>query len=363
VAELHRQNAERARRWPAALLTSSTHDTKRSEDVRARIAVLSELPREWRAAVNRWARLNRRHKTRLEGAAAPDRNDEYLFYQTVLGAWPWGAESPDEELVARIESYMLKAARESQRHTSWVNPDAAYEAALRDFVRGALDGSQPNPFLADLPALRDLIAHAGAVNALAQQLLKLTAPGVPDIYQGTELWDQSLVDPDNRRPVDFRHRTRLLRALGRRKPGRRLAADLLAAKADGRIKLYLTARALAFRRDHPALFARGEYVPLASAGARTEHVVAFARRDEEDEVIVAVPRLVVGLTGKELVEPIGPEIWGETRLVLPDVEAGRRYQDVFSGLTVKTKAAQEGAVLALAEVFGVWPFALLEGVD
>jgi (1->4)-alpha-D-glucan 1-alpha-D-glucosylmutase len=360
VAEFHRENAERARRWPHGLLTSSTHDTKRSEDVRARIAVLSELPREWRVAVNRWTRLNRGHKTRVEGASAPDRNDEYLFYQTLLGAWPWGAETPDDVFVARIEAFMLKAAREAQVHTSWVNPDPAYEEALQRFVRAALDTSRPNPFLEDFATLREMVAHAGTFNALAQQLLKLTAPGVPDIYQGTELWDQSLVDPDNRRPVDYRQRTRLLRGLQRRHPGHRLAADLLATKADGRVKLYLTARALACRAAYPDLFARGDYIPLAAAGAAADHVVAFARRDAGNEFIVVVPRLVVGLTGKELVDPIGPEVWGDTGLLLPDAEPGTRYRDVFSGETIRAAASDDRIMLPLAEVFAVLPFALLE---
>ena len=360
VAEFHRENAERARRWPHGLLTSSTHDTKRSEDVRARIAVLSELPREWRAAVNRWARLNRRAKTRVEGASAPDRNDEYLFYQTLLGAWPWGAETPDDAFVDRIEAFMLKAARESQVHTSWVNPDPAYEDALQQFVRAALDASRPNPFLEDFAALREMVAHAGAINALAQQLLKLTAPGVPDVYQGTELWDQSLVDPDNRRPVDYAQRTRLLRGLQRRRPGRRLAADLLETKADGRTKLYLTSRALACRAAYPVLFARGAYLPLAAEGAAADHVVAFARRDEENEFITVVPRLVVGLTHKELVDPIGSEVWGDTRLLLSNAEPGTRYRDVFSGETIKVSAGDDGASLSVSEIFASFPFALLE---
>jgi (1->4)-alpha-D-glucan 1-alpha-D-glucosylmutase len=360
VAEFHRENAERARRWPHGLLTSSTHDTKRSEDVRARIAVLSELPREWRAAVNRWARLNRRAKTRVEGASAPDRNDEYLFYQTLLGVWPWDAETPDDAFVARIEAFMLKAAREAQVHTSWVNPDPAYEDALQQFVRAALDASRPNPFLEDFAALREMVAQAGAINALAQQLLKLTAPGVPDIYQGTELWDQSLVDPDNRRPVDYARRTRLLRGLARRRPGRRLAADLLETRADGRVKLYLTSRALACRAAYPDLFARGDYTPLATEGAAADHVVAFARRDAENEFITVVPRLVVGLTRKELVNPIGPEIWGDTRLLLSDTEPRTRYRDIFSGETIKAAGGDDGVVLLLAEVFAVLPFALLE---
>ncbi|MBA3451381.1 MAG: hypothetical protein H0T18_09235 [Chloroflexia bacterium] len=360
VAEFHRQNAERARRWPHELLTSSTHDTKRSEDVRARIAVLSELPREWRAAVNRWARLNRRRKTRVEGTPAPDRNDEYLFYQTLLGVWPWDVSAPDDAFVTRIEAFMIKAAREAQTHTGWVNPDAGYEDALRGFVRAALDSARPNPFLEDVATLRDLVAHIGAINALAQLLLKLASPGVPDIYQGTELWNQRLVDPDNRRPVDYPSRARLLKALHRRRPSRALARELLETKADGRIKLYLTARALAFRNAHPTLFAGGDYHPLAVEGAAAEHVAAFARRHEDDEIIVAVPRLVAGLTGKKLVDPIGPEVWGDSRLIVPGVDPGSRYRDVFSGLTMEASAGDGGATLPLATVFAELPFALLE---
>jgi (1->4)-alpha-D-glucan 1-alpha-D-glucosylmutase len=360
VADFHRQNAERARRWPYGLLTSSTHDTKRSEDVRARVAVLSELPREWRAAVNRWARLNRRHKTRVEGTHAPDRNDEYLFYQTLLGAWPWDMESPDTEFGERIADFMLKAARESQVHTSWVNVDEAYEDALRHFVLAALDVARPNPFLQDLAALREIIAHAGAINALAQQLLKIASPGVPDVYQGTELWEQSLVDPDNRRPVDYARRSRLLRGLQRRKPGPRLAADLLETKADGRIKLYLTSRALAYRAAHPELFTRGEYVPLAVEGDQAEHVVAFARRHEGQGAIVVAPRLVLGLIGKDIVDPIGREVWGDTRLLLPDAESGARYREVFSEAAIASEDLGDGVGVPLGELFRALPFALLE---
>jgi len=227
-------------------------------------------------------------------------------------------------------------------------------------VRAALDASRPNPFLDDFPTLREVVAHAGAINALAQQLLKLTAPGVPDIYQGTELWDQSLVDPDNRRPVDYAGRTRLLRGLARRRPGRRLAADLLETKADGRVKLYLTARALACRTAYPDLFARGEYILLAAEGAAADHIVAFARRDAENEFIVGVPRLVVGLIGKELRDPTGSEVWSDTRLLLPDAEPGTRYRDIFSGETVDVSMGDDGAMLPVSEVFAAFPFALLE---
>jgi (1->4)-alpha-D-glucan 1-alpha-D-glucosylmutase len=205
-----------------------------------------------------------------------------------------------------------------------------------------------------------MVAHAGAINALAQQLLKLTAPGVPDVYQGTELWDQSLVDPDNRRPVDYRQRTHLLRGLQRRRPGRRLAADLLKTKADGRVKLYMTSRALACRAAYPDLFARGAYVPLEAEGAAAEHVVAFTRRDAENEFITVVPRLVVGLTRKELLDPIGTEVWGDTRLLLPDAEPGTRYRDVFSGEMLKVSANNVETSLPVAGIFASFPFALLE---
>jgi (1->4)-alpha-D-glucan 1-alpha-D-glucosylmutase len=360
VAEFHRQNAERARRWPASLLNSSTHDTKRSEDVRARITVLSEIPREWRAAINRWARLNRRNKTRLEGVSAPDRNDEYLFYQTVLGAWPWGEDTLSPEFIDRIDAFMLKAARESQVHTTWINQDEAYETALSRFVRLTL--APGSAFLEDITTLRDLVAHVGAFNALSQQLLKLTAPGVPDLYQGTELWDQSLVDPDNRRPVDYAAREAHLRDLQSRESSPELAAELLAARDDGRIKLFLTAQALASRNAHIALYAEGAYLPLEADGTSADHVVAFARRLGSEEIIVAAPRLVAGLVGRDMRDPIGEAIWSQSRLLLPDGEPGTRYRNVLTNEVIEAAAAEQGAALQMGEVFAHLPVALLERV-
>jgi (1->4)-alpha-D-glucan 1-alpha-D-glucosylmutase len=367
VAAFHRQNAERRRRWPHAMLCSSTHDTKRSEDVRARIAVLSEMPREWRAAINRWARLNRKRKTRVEGAPAPDRNDEYLLYQTLLGAWPdeeEGREQPDWP--DRVEAYLLKAIREAQRHTNWVNPNEAYEEATRAFVRAVLDPALSAPFLADFAALRRRVAHLGAFNALGQQLLKLTSPGVPDVYQGTELWDLSLVDPDNRRPVDFARRARLLRDLRRRKPSPRLARDLVRAKADGRVKLWLTQRALACRAAALDLFACGDYLPLAARGAQAGHVCAFARRlaaiDGEREVVVVVPRLVASLVKDDESAPTGAAVWGETTIPLPDAPVGGAYRNVFTDEVARVSEGPGGAGLRLAEVLATFPVALLERV-
>jgi (1->4)-alpha-D-glucan 1-alpha-D-glucosylmutase len=360
VAELHTENERRQRTFPLGMTASSTHDSKRGEDARARISVLSEIPELWTEHVLALRACADRYRTEVDEDPTPSGTDEYLLYQTLLGAWPWDAQTPDEAFVARIEAFMLKAARESQVHTSWVNPDPAYEDALQQFVRTALDVSRPNPFLEDFAALREIVAHAGAINALAQQLLKLTAPGVPDIYQGTELWDQSLVDPDNRRPVDYTRRARLLRGLERRRAGRRLATDLLETKADGRVKLYLTSRMLACRAAYPDLFARGDYVPLAAEGAAADHVVAFARRDAENKFITVVPRLVVGLVGKELRDPVGPEVWCDTRLLLAEAEPGTRYRHVFSGETITVPAGDDGAGLLIADVFAAFPFALLE---
>jgi (1->4)-alpha-D-glucan 1-alpha-D-glucosylmutase len=353
VDDFHKQCLERARRWPHAMLTSSTHDTKRSEDVRARIAVLSEIPREWRAALNRWRRLNRKHKRRIEGVPAPSANDEYLLYQTLLGAWPIGEEIPHEDFVERIVDYALKAAREAQIETSWINSNAAYEDALTGFIRAVLNGTRANAFVDDLAPLRGKVARAGSFNALSQLLLKMTAPGAPDVYQGTDLWDLSLVDPDNRRPVDYQLRARALRSLLRRKVAPRLCAELIETLEDGRIKLYATQRALDCRRGNPALFLDGDYAPLAVTGARKEHVVAFARRLHEHEVIVAVPRLTIGLTKGE-VAPLG-DVWGDTRLIVPEVDIDTRYRDAFTG---EILVAQD-AHLRLADVFAAFPIALL----
>jgi (1->4)-alpha-D-glucan 1-alpha-D-glucosylmutase len=279
----------------------------------------------------------------------------------LLGAWPFDAARPDADFVERIDAFMLKAVREAQVRTSWINPNEAYEAALRVFVRGVL-GDDNEAFFDDFAGLGQTVAHLGAFNALSQQLLKLTAPGVPDLYQGPDLWDFSLVDPDNRRPVDFVLRTRLLEGLRRRKPSRALATELLATKADGRIKLYLTDRALACRAEAPDLFRNGDYRPLAATGPQRDHVVAFARRLGEREIVVAVPRLVAGLVRGEDA-PIGAAVWGGEGLALPAADADARFRDRLTGEVVTAKANADGAALALADVFAAFPAALLERID
>jgi (1->4)-alpha-D-glucan 1-alpha-D-glucosylmutase len=343
LREFHRDNAARLERWPHAMLASSTHDTKRSEDVRARISVLSEMPRFWRSALNRWARFNRKYKTRIDGVHAPDRNDECLLYQTLLGAWPLGLDRPDAEFVNRMDAYLLKAIREAQAHSSWINPNAEYDGAASAFVRAVLDRANRD-FLEDFVKLRDRVAFAGAFNSLTQQALKLTVPGVPDIYQGTELWDFSLVDPDNRRPVDFETREQRLADLD--------GGASIENWTDGRIKLFLTHRLLGFRREHPELFSAGAYIPLNASGAHAEHVIAFARQLGGQQLIVAAPRFIDELTAGSETPPLG-DVWGETRLALPKTAAGARFRDLFTGVELEPSESRDVDLAALLAEFPV----------
>lgn len=367
VAAFHRQNAERQRHWPHSLICTTTHDTKRSEDVRARINVLSEMPRQWQAALGRWSKLNRGKKRSVGGVAAPDANEEYLLYQTLLGAWPLEAldEAGRSEFVARMQAYVLKAIREAKVNTTWINPNSAYDAAVEGFVRDILDDTVANPFLEDFAVLEQKVAHYGIYNSLGQTLLKVTSPGVPDLYQGNEIWDFSMVDPDNRRPVDFGKRRRLLNDLQRRSAqagGDRadLARRLVDAKEDGRIKLYVTSTALNYRRDHEELFRRGAYVPLRAAGSKRQHVCAFARRLGRQVAVVVVPRLVAGLAGGACARPLGSEVWGDSSVAVPQPAAGRRYRNVFTGEVLKTLTGEGRPALPLHAVFATFPVALLE---
>ncbi len=366
VADFHRQNEERRRQWPHAMLASTSHDTKRSEDTRARISVLSELPREWAAALERWAALNVPKKTAVEGAPAPDGNDEYMLYQTLLGAWP--ADGGAEGFACfreRIVAYMQKAIKEAKVHTSWVNPDDAYDNAVRDFVVRLLPDDPADAFLTDLRAFQKRVAFYGGFNGLSQLLLKLTCPGVADFYQGAELWTYTLVDPDNRRPVDYPLRRKLLAELkGRVEQAGPdlvpLAGELLANLPDGRVKLYVTYRGLNFRRDRGPLFLDGSYTPLEAIGPKRAHVCAFTRALGEEAVVVVVPRLVVGLTGGAEQAPLGAAVWGDTRLVLPEEEAGRAYRNVCTGEALTVEEHDGQGSLPLAAVFRHFPVALLE---
>ncbi len=368
VAAFHRQNEARWQRWPHSLLATSTHDTKRSEDVRARINVLSEMPEEWRAGLTRWGRLNAAHKTLVDGRPAPDANDEYMLYQAVVGAWPPGRMDRQgyADFRDRIAAYMLKATREAKVHTSWINPNERYDGAVRDFVLAVLPADAQSPFLADLEPLRQRVAFYGRLNSLSQVLLKLTSPGVPDIYQGNEVWDFSLVDPDNRRPVDYAPRQRTLAGLEKQVGAAGddllpLVQQLLSRPEDDRIKLYLTWRALSFRHSHAALFRQGSYLPLEASGERARHVCAFARVLGGQRAVVAVPRLALRLTGARLQLPLGQEAWRETWLALPR-ERTAAYRNVLTGEMVSAQRRAGSRGLPVAALFATFPVALLERI-
>jgi (1->4)-alpha-D-glucan 1-alpha-D-glucosylmutase len=335
-AQFHEANAARLATTPNSQLATSTHDTKRSEDVRMRIHVLSEIPDAWEAAVRRWSARLARHRT----GDLPDRNIEYLLYQTLVGAWPIDIE--------RLDRFLRKAAREAKVHTSWSAPDEDYEAALAEFAAAALADAR---FIADLERFLEPVIASGRVNAIAQTLLKLTVPGVPDIYQGTELWDLSLVDPDNRRPVDFERRERILDLVTGRGP-----ASVLEAMDEGWPKLWTIARALELRRSRPELFdQRASYRPLEAKGAHADHVVAFTRAEA---LVVVVPRLVHALGGHPWGDP-GP--WLDTRVALPP----GRWANVLVGVEPDdprgpaTRAVTGGSAEPMARLLASFPVALL----
>jgi (1->4)-alpha-D-glucan 1-alpha-D-glucosylmutase len=366
VAGFHRQNAERFERWPHSLLTTSTHDTKRSEDVRARLNALSELPAEWHAALARWGRLNSSKKMVVEDQPAPDRNDEYLLYQTLLGAWPPGPSGPEvlAPFRGRIAEYMQKATKEAKVHTSWVNPNEEYDDAVRQFVARLLPDRGDDPFLDELRTFQRRVAFFGYFNSLAQLLLKLTSPGVPDLYQGGELWDFSLVDPDNRRPIDFGRGRDVLAQLQERiiqgsNDRARLAEELVDNIEDGRIKAYLIYQTLNFRRARAELFVDGSYLPLEAAGARRDHVCAFARTAGDETILVIAPRLMVRLTDGTERPPLGSEVWGQTRLLLPSHLAGRGYQNLFTGEELTEDDYRDISGPLLATILDRFPVALL----
>jgi (1->4)-alpha-D-glucan 1-alpha-D-glucosylmutase len=358
-AEVHTLLAERGERFPGSLNATSTHDTKRSEDVRVRIDALTELAPEWRSAVVRWARRNAPLRGGDEGHPAPDRRDELFLYQILAGAFPDEGLTPGTRehaaFVQRICAYMEKALREAKVHTSWTSPDEAYEAAVKAFVEAILGA---RPFLDELAALAGRVARAGRISSLAQVALKCSAPGVPDVYQGCELWDLSLVDPDNRRPVDFELRARSLEGIEAelaRGPAERAAlARALSSPtglASGRAKLLLLRVALHLRRAEPALFRDGDYRPLVADGPLAEHVFAFSRAVPGRALLCAVPRLVLAP-----LEAGGGAVRWDGALTLPPA-LPRRWRDAVTGGT------REGPTLPLADLFADFPVALLVSED
>jgi (1->4)-alpha-D-glucan 1-alpha-D-glucosylmutase len=350
--------AHRQGKWPHSMNASSTHDTKRSEDVRARIAVLSEMPQEWEARLKQWAVMNERHKSRANGAPVPDRNEEYFLYQTILGVWPL-QEDKAPEVVKRLQAYAVKATREAMVHTRWTRPNLAHEEGLTNFVAGILDESRNGAFLEDLRRFHRDTSFYGMLNSISQTLLKITAPGVPDFYQGSELWDFRLVDPDNRGVVDFAKRMELLKALG--KNGAQdtglFAGELLSNWTDGRIKLYLIWKTLGFRRKFSELFTDGEFVPAEISGERAENVTAFFRiRGDRSALIVAPKWLAASGIDREAGEQT--KFWGNTFIALPE-NAAETWRNVLTNESVVAQKIGERAMVRVADALRQFPVALL----
>ncbi len=326
------------------------------------------MPGQWRECLVRWSKLNDPYRVPLDEGIAPDANEEYLLYQTLIGAWPLEPCCAEEyaEFVRRIQDFMRKALHEAKVHTSWINPHAEYDAAVQQFVGNVLNPETNAPFVDEVRTFQRQISHFGLLNSLAQTLVKCTAPGVPDIYQGTELWDFSLVDPDNRRPVDYERRLWLLGEIQARTAVadadlRALTGELLATKEDGRVKLYVTARALGCRREHPGLFSTGDYLPVEVAGPRQDQVFAFARHQGERWALAVVPRLLArtGLSVPDL--PLGKNFWQDTTLLLSGIPPEARLRNRFTGEEHRFARGEGPGQLFMAEVFAYFPVALLVG--
>ncbi len=371
IKAFHAENLKRLERWPHTMLNTSTHDSKRSEDVRMRINVLSEIPEQWHQQVRRWRRLNRSKKRIVEHREIPSTNDEYLLYQTMLGIWPQVTLAADEYevLLARLEAYMIKAAREAKQHTNWFNPNAIYEDGLLHFIRQITNPVEKNVFLSDFIDFNRHIARCGMFNSLSQTLLKLSVPGVPDIYQGNELWEFNLVDPDNRRPVDYTQRLQLLEQIKKSiaVPRSQMASQvrqLLDHLPDGRAKLYLTWKLLQIRQQWPQIFQDGIYLPLSVLGPYNEHICAFARQYQDMNLIVIAPRWFSRRMATVTAElPLGVTVWGDSTVIeIPSTHlTTKKYGlNVLTGEIVPIIQTNDVIKLSVASALTSFPVALLQ---
>ncbi len=361
--DFHAMNHQRRQEWPYEMIATATHDTKLGEDVRARINVLSEMPAEWEREVAKWMRVNKSARTIVDGEPAPDRNDEYRFYQALMGVWPSGDRLPDD-LVPRLQAYMVKAAKEAKRHSSWVNPDEPYETALTTFVERVLAGSHAQKFRPMFLPFQHHVARCGVVNALAQVVLKIGSPGVPDFYQGSELWEFTLVDPDNRRPIDYLRREQMLDTVDAvlalpPEPRRGALRRLLETVPSGAIKLLVTAAALRLRAAKADLFLEGEYLPLDVDTTVDGRVIAFARIDAAGGAAIAMaPHLASGLISAERPLPTG-DVWRTSRVLLPPALGAVSFTDAITGAAHRPVTSGTASWLFVGQVLKVVPVALL----
>jgi (1->4)-alpha-D-glucan 1-alpha-D-glucosylmutase len=362
VGSFHAQCAWRARNYPSGLLATATHDHKRGEDNRARLAVLSEIPEEWEAALARWCRINASLRREIDGGSAPDVADEIMLYETIVGAWPLDLDAADHDGLAafrvRLRAWQEKALREAKRQSEWARPNDDYEAACYAFMDAVLDPSRPARVCQDMQALVARIAPSGVVNSLTQTVLRLTAPGVPDLYQGCEFWDFSLVDPDNRRSVDYDTRRDALATSV-------APAELAGAWRDGRVKQAIIARALGVRACNPELFSRGSYEKIGVQGPAADHVIAFARRLHAKTAIVVASRLTARQLGADATPLLAESFWRETTLHLPRSMLRSVVRDVLGGTTMRAGWEEEARSwsdrsLSLGRLLHRLPVALLE---
>ena len=356
--QFYERMRERLQRWPHSMNATSTHDTKRSEDVRARLNVLSEMPEEWETHLAKWAACNEKHKQLNHGRKVPDANEEYLIYQTLVGLWPLNSSNVSS-ITERLQSYLVKAIREAMINTRWSQPNATHENALAQFVERILSPEQNERFLADFCAFQKKTAYCGMVNGLSQALLKITCPGIPDFYQGSELWDFRLVDPDNREPVDFAKRSRLLGAVVRQAEANlpSAARDFVEHWTDGRIKLHVIHRSLTYRLAHAELFSKGDFSHLELRGNRAENVIAYVRSLNGTQVLVVVPRWLAASLGDHR-QSDSRHFWQDTALVLPS-RLPASWKNLFTGQAVTSEIAGRDQTVSLGELRSQFPVAML----
>ena len=350
--------ADRRKQWPNSMNATTTHDTKRSEDVRARINVLSEIPGQWKERLELWSKLNAKNKTQVDGQQVPDRNEEIFLYQTLLGIWPTDARG-DASFVERLQAYAIKAMREAMVHTRWTLPNTTHENALKKFVASILKPGEGNAFLRDFIPFQQSIAYSGMVNGLSQALVKIISPGIPDFYQGSELWDLRLVDPDNRQPVDFAKRTSMLETLRQQPNGSAsLAAELAHNWQDGSVKLYAIWKALNFRRERSELFSKGDFLELKAIGPYTEHTLPMLRHYKREWAVLITPRWLARAQETPAKGESGA-LWKDTRVELPG-SAPSSWENIFTGEKISSADGQQKSIDA-GDALLHFPVALLAG--
>lgn len=353
LSDFHEFNQKQSIVWTHKMNATATHDTKRGEDVRTRLNVLSEIPQEWEKQVKSWSEINRFKKVKVRGREVPVPNDEYFFYQTLVGAYPF-KKNESEHFVVRVKDYMLKSVREAKLHTAWLRPDTDYEDGFLSFVEKVLEPSESNQFFKKFLPFQQWVAEYGILNSLSQTLLKYTSPGVPDTYQGTELWDLSMVDPDNRRPVDYEQRITFLQEIQEKSQTDilKLIDELSSNKTDGRIKLFLTYKLLQTRKENLAVFQQGDYLPLEVVGKFKDNVVAFARSFGDTMVIAVAPRFLTSFV-QPGEYPLGEKVWGDTHLELP-----QGVQSIWRDAITNQTISGSGKI-AIAQILQHFPVALL----